>query len=253
MDNNISILLYGGSALGAVRHQGFIPWDDDLDLCIERKDYYEFLDAFRRRYGDKYWIHTPQETSNYGLLMTKIILRGPQLKDLEDFENPESGVFVDLFVLDNLFANPLLRKMQCVASYAFMGIVSCVRVNRDSKYLLQIIEDEEAKKILRFKSRLGKVLSIISLDKWTSMTDKLFQVCKDNESKYVAIFPSKKSIGGYYWERTFFGVGEKCAFEGHEWLVPAKVKEFLLEYYGDYMRIPPPEEREQHAYIEIGF
>ena len=86
--HGITYELGGGSCLGAVREHAFIPWDDDADINMPRADYDRFIPIFRQEMGEKYWIHTPQETDNYGLMLSRILKNVGQ--DAGGF--PESGV-----------------------------------------------------------------------------------------------------------------------------------------------------------------
>ena len=105
--NNITYSLGGGSVLGAVRHKGFIPWDDDIDLNMSREDYDKFVIAFEKEYGYKYWIHTPEKTKNYNLLFARIRLKGTALITRDDFDNEECGVPLDIFIIENTFDNKI--------------------------------------------------------------------------------------------------------------------------------------------------
>ena len=122
--NDIRYTLGGGTALGAVRHHGFIPWDDDIDINMPRADYERFIPIFRQQFGDRYWIHTPLETKNYDLLLSRIRLKGTSVCTREDFGNPESGAFVDLFIIENTFDNALLRTVHGIGCNGLGFLVS---------------------------------------------------------------------------------------------------------------------------------
>ena len=74
-ENNLSYHLTGGTALGAVRHHGFIPWDDDLDIDIERKDYNKLLEIIKEKYQDKYFIHNPYNKDGFSTVATNIRMK----------------------------------------------------------------------------------------------------------------------------------------------------------------------------------
>ena len=79
------------------------------DINMPRADYDRFIPIFRQEMGEKYWIHTPQETDNYGLMLSRILKKGTSVRTREDFQNPECGAFVDIFVIENTFDNTFLR------------------------------------------------------------------------------------------------------------------------------------------------
>ena len=121
-DNELRYSLSGGSLLGAVRHDGFIPWDDDADLEMPRKDYEKFISIFKENFSEKYWIHVPGRTPQYGALSARIRKKGTICKLHGDENNEECGIIVDIFIIENTFDNLFLRKIHeilCTLSFGF--------------------------------------------------------------------------------------------------------------------------------------
>lgn len=253
-ENGIIVMLAYGSALGAVRHKGFIPWDDDMDIYIFRKDYKKFISLFEEKYNTKYWVHTPERTDNYGSLIAKVLKKDTILRKCEDIETDECGAFIDIFVLENEFNNWLLRNMHIFISYILAGIVSCRRSFRDAEYLLPILdENPEIKRILKRKAFIGKILSILSLNSWVNVANYWFQICGNDKSEYVFIptVPNHKCIVNNKYKRSIFASGRNCDFDGRCWKIPLHAEKYLTIFYGDYMQLPAVEYREKHAYLEI--
>ncbi len=101
--NDICWIGMYGTAIGALRHKGFIPWDDDIDICMPREDHDKFCEIVQRDYSDKYEIVNPLTCPNYPMTTTRFILKGTEFRDANlatmDFD---SGIFLDLFPLDYL-------------------------------------------------------------------------------------------------------------------------------------------------------
>ena len=107
---DIPYMLGGGSALGAVRHQGFIPWDDDIDLNIPREYIDSLLDEVERRYPDKYYVEAPLRTPGYLSSFIQIHRRGTVFQEYLVQKEENCGVKIDIFVIENTYNNPIRRK-----------------------------------------------------------------------------------------------------------------------------------------------
>lgn len=225
-ENGIEYCLMGGSALGAVRHKGFIPWDDDLDIFMTPDNYDKFKKHFNEN-GDKahYYI---QEKGKDGLASTSK-LRLNHSTYIEGFEENldiHKGVFVDIFILHTCPDNKWKRKWQYLWS----------------KY---VIIKGLADKGLKKTGPLGGAISLFRLFPKTFLVGyALKQVYRfrNEESKYLCHFMGHAVMKNALYKREYFSRVKTVKFEETELLVPYRVEDYLRDRWGDYMKIPPMEE-----------
>ncbi|MEG0419187.1 LicD family protein, partial [Gordonibacter sp.] len=111
--HGIVYFLDSGSALGAVRHGGFIPWDDDIDLGMLRADYERFLEVAPRALGDGYVVADPRKRTDQAGMFAKVWKRGTKFFTEETIDaGIEQGIFVDIFPYDPLHSNPVIARRQ---------------------------------------------------------------------------------------------------------------------------------------------
>ena len=102
-ENNLTWFGDAGSGIGALRHKGFIPWDDDIDVVLPRKDFNKMIEVFKRDYSDKYSIANVETMENYPLMTTRLMLKGTKFVE-EPLKNLkcELGIFLDIYPYDNI-------------------------------------------------------------------------------------------------------------------------------------------------------
>lgn len=249
----IPYTLSGGSVLGAVRHQGFIPWDDDIDINITRKDFDRLVRLFNREWEGVYEIQYPGITPGYWFAQGRLIKKGTKYKTaVEAASQVDTGIGIDLFVMENTFNFRPLRDLHGVLCLAAGYLLTCRKAYNDYPTVKEyLVAGSATDQKFRKKSRIGRLFSFLDLDDCAAFAIRCYSLCKNHRSRYVTIPTGRAHYFRELDTRENLCIAEKMPFEDMLAPVPAAYDEYMSRLYGDYMTIPPVEKREKHPVIQI--
>lgn len=239
--NGIQYTLIAGSALGAYRHEGFIPWDDDVDIGMIRKEYEKFIKACEKDLNNNsFYIQTLHNTPNYRWGYAKIRKKGTILqRKNQEHLGYESGVFIDIFPLDSVPESYIARKL-----FTF----EC--------YFLRKLQWSEVGKIAESNSIKKNIYKMVSLyantERIIKRYDEIIEKSAKFNSPYVRIltFPTVSLKKDYY--RLEWYVDTKLSkFNSVLVPIPKKIEEYLEFKFGEYNQLPPEENRKGHDFSKI--
>lgn len=237
--HNLRYFLVTGSALGAVRHQGFIPWDDDIDVAMPRPDAMKLL-ALKDEFKAPYFLQHYKTDKGYAYPFMK--LRNSNTTYIENnfaYHNINHGIWIDIFILDGMSKTPKLKnKLKNHLYWPLFYLVFAANFYQKPRlktFIPQILLYLVSILLLPFK--LGNWL--------IKAIDKSMARIKYDEAYLVGAYllwgGNKEAM-----PKELYGKGKKVLFEGVEVMIPEKCDEYLTRRFGNYMELPPENKRYGH-------
>lgn len=243
--NNIDYTMIGGTLIGAVRHHGFIPWDDDMDFVMTRYNYERFWEACKTDLQEQFEIVNWRTNSNYGNGFTKIMLKGTKAieEGKENVRYPRC-IFVDIFPFDNIPDSKLKQLRQKWTTYL------CIRMIQQKEGCTRKYDSIKKEMVYRIVKYLSYGFS----------TDFLIRVCENEMTKYKNCQTNQMtSMTGYYGyekekvENSLFQEYIELPFEDTSFKTIKDYDLYLSQVFGNYMELPPVEKRRSHGLVYVDF
>lgn len=228
-NNDIRYFLLGGSAIGAVRHKGFIPWDDDLDIVMDSKNYDKFIKVCREQL-DKKKYYIQEGLVDWPMPFTKIKLRGTSFEEPGKFENleHECGIFLDVFKVENAPSSEISRRWQYLCAKYLLCY--CL-LKRGWK---EVSGTKKLMMLAAYPLKVGILRNFLrgQVERWNK-----------KDSSYRIFWAGRYRYGKAFYTKDIFENAIYVPFEDTMLPVPEQYDKWLTQIFGDYMTPPPAKEQ----------
>lgn len=238
LKNDLKYFLTYGSLLGSIRHEGFIPWDDDIDVGMTRENYDKFIQLCKTELDDEYFFQTVDTDDGYGWFFGKLMLKDTLWIENNSLNtNKKSGIYIDIFPYDLIPNNKIIHNFLKIKYRIIQG-----------SYLLKkkynIYNRDKKSFIYDLYNFFLKIFSKVFSSKF--LKSKLVNIHKFNKTKNSVFVSFENCIITSCLPKNFFDYLCLHKFENLEAFIPENYDVYLKQIYGDYMVLPPIDKQVPH-------
>lgn len=239
LDHNLKYYLVGGSQLGAIRHEGFIPWDDDIDVAMSRYDYDKLLALPSKVWPENLRLNTPYKTEYYIIPFTKLVDTNTTLVEDGVAGCLTGGIYVDIFPLDGAGSRFFYARYKYFIFQIKRRLILYKVKNSKDKSLID--------KFMTFYTKNRSGLKMFkSLEAWMKKTDY-------NKSKIIGNYAGAWGLKEFM-DKDILGEPKLYKFEQYQFYGVEDYDTYLTNLYGDYMQLPPKDKQKSHhgvVYLDL--
>lgn len=243
-ENDIRYFGCGGTAIGAVRHGGFIPWDDDIDVGMLRRDYERFLKVAAHWKTDQFQVVNAETDPVMPLPTTRWVLRGTRFQE-ECFQDLDCawGIFLDIFCFDNVPDDDRAMRRQAWAAWFYGKMMILSSIDRPVLYF----DGWKARLTQRVCRIVHRALRALHLGPafWYRKAKRVAVRYRYVKTKRAAFYFDPTPFTSIVYKKHIFPTKDR-SFSGLMIPFPGKVQMYLRRRYGDYMTLPPEDKRHNH-------
>lgn len=234
--HHLDYFLDSGTALGAVRHKGFIPWDDDIDVGMLRDDYEKFLEFAPHSIQSGFYLQTHLVDRNYRHMHAKLRKLNTVFPEPGTDNLACRGIFIDIFPFDSVSDVPWISKIE-------------IKIGRYLRSRLTIRKFGSKKNC--YKKFLSRVLHLLPISFFEGIFNAFLRCHHNNTNHIVCHFYHMRLNKPF--EKKWFVPTKRIIFESAEYRIMGDYDSYLKAMYGDYMQLPPESKRTVHFNGEIQF